>query len=141
MLGEKLRAAGLLTDALSARYEAEVAAEIDCAWYVRSRGTFLFEVEWTGIVSEALLRRGSRIPNVERLVRFLVLAPERAELVRLKLARSPLLRTAMERDNWHILTWENLGAFASRERPDLDDLEPYLGLGAPDAGDQLALFE
>ena len=66
---------------------------------------------------------------------------ERAELVRLKLARSPLLRTAMERDNWHILTWENLGAFASRERPDLDDLEPYLGLGAPDAGDQLALFD
>ena len=67
----------------------------------------------------------------DRLVRFLVVAPERAELIRVKVARSVLVRRALERDNWHLLKWSHLRAFAALDEPALDDLEPYLGLDAP----------
>ncbi|HSH22228.1 MAG TPA: hypothetical protein VK992_06420, partial [Candidatus Caenarcaniphilales bacterium] len=30
----------------------------DCIWYVRGKATFLFEVEWTAMLAEPLLRRG-----------------------------------------------------------------------------------
>ena len=61
-----------------------------------ARSRFLFEVEWTAMLGEPLLRRHARIPPDDALVRFLVIAPERTELVRYKLARSPLLREALE---------------------------------------------
>src|SRR6188474_3081687 len=78
-------------------------ADVDCIWYVRGRAAFLFEVEWTAMLGEPLLKRGARIPADERIVRFLVSAPERTELIRYKLARSPLLRAALDDGPWHIL--------------------------------------
>ena len=48
------------------------------------------------MLGEPLLRRHARIPPDESLVRFLVIAPERTELVRYKLERSPLLRAALD---------------------------------------------
>ncbi len=60
------------------------------------RAAFLWEVEWTAMLGEPILRRHARIPADERLVRFLVVLPERAELVRHKLERSPLLRMDLE---------------------------------------------
>ena len=72
--------------------DAHTLESIDCIWYLRGKATFLFEVEWTAMVTDALLRRGPRIPSDETIVRFLVIPPERVELLRLKLARSPLLR-------------------------------------------------
>ena len=75
---------------------AEELAEVDCIWYVRGKVGFLFEVEWTAMLGEPLLRKHARIPPDEGLIRFLVIAPERAELVRYKLARSPLLRAALD---------------------------------------------
>ena len=81
-------------------------SEVDCLWYVRGRAAFLFEVEWTAMLGEPLLRRHARIPQEESIVRFLVVAPERTELVRHKIERSPLIREAMERDNWHVLEVE-----------------------------------
>ena len=71
-------------------------AEVDAIWYVRGKVAFLFEVEWTAMLGETLLRRHARIPPSEDLIRFLVIAPERAELVQYKLDRSPLLRAALE---------------------------------------------
>ena len=100
-----------------ARGAAEDVEAIDCIWYVRSRAVLSFEVEWTAMLGEPVLRRHARIPPDERLVRFLVVAPERTELVRYKLERSPLLRDAMERANWHILKWQHLRAFAALEAP------------------------
>jgi hypothetical protein len=116
--------------------------EVDCIWYVRGRAALLFEVEWTAMLGEPMLRRHARIPPDERLVRFLVVAPERTELVRHKLDRSPLLQEAVKRDNWHILKWNHLGAFLAREAPDLGDLEPYLGLDplVERSGEQIPLF-
>jgi hypothetical protein len=120
----------------------EEIAEVDCAWYVRGRLAFLFEVEWTAMLGEPVLRRHARIAQDEGTVRFLVIAPERTELVRHKLERSPLLREAFERDNWHVLKWNHLRAFLGREDLSLDALEPYLGLDpvAERSGEQLGLF-
>ncbi len=117
-------------------------ADVDCVWYVRRRMAFLFEVEWTAMLGEVILRRHARIPQDDGMVRFLVIAPERTELVRHKLERSPLLREAMERDNWHILKWNHLASFLARDDLSLDLMEPYLGLDpiVERSGEQLGLF-
>jgi hypothetical protein len=114
----------------------------DCIWYLRGKATFLFEVEWTAMLAEPLLRRASRIPASDTLVRFLVIPPERAELVRLKLARSPLLRAAMTQGNWHILKSNHLRALFAQENAGIERLAPVLGLdpAAERPADQLALF-
>jgi hypothetical protein len=122
---------------------AEELLDVDCIWYVRSKLAFLFEVEWTAMLGDPLLRRHARIPSDERIVRFLVIAPERTELVRYKLARSPLLRAALEEGPWHILKSTHLRSFLAREELDLDALEPLLGLDplVERSSEQLPLFE
>ena len=54
--------------------------------------------------------------------------PERIELVRFKLAHSPLLRRAIDEQNWHILKSDHLRRLVAREEADLDMLGPMLGL-------------
>ena len=103
-------------------------AEVDAIWYVRGKVAFLFEVEWTAMLGEPLLRRHARIPPDESLIRFLVIAPERTELVRYKLERSPLLRAALDAGTWHVIKSNHLRTFLARDPLDLADLEPYLGL-------------
>jgi hypothetical protein len=122
---------------------ADEVANVDCVWYVRGRIAFMFEVEWTAMLGDALLRRHSRIPPSDSLVRFLVVAPERTELVRHKLERSPLLREAIARDNWHVIKWNHMRAFLARDPLDLGDLEAYIGLDplVERSGDQMPLFE
>jgi hypothetical protein len=117
-------------------------AEVDCAWYVRGKLAFLFEVEWTAMLGEPVLKRHARIPQDDITVRFLVIAPERTELLRHKLERSPVLRETFERDNWHVLKWNHLRAFLARDDASLDTLEPYLGLDpvVERSGEQLGLF-
>ncbi|HET7042146.1 MAG TPA: hypothetical protein VFI13_08995, partial [Gemmatimonadales bacterium] len=98
--------------------------------------------EWTAMLGEPLLRRGQRIPTDEHVVRFLVIAPERTELVRFKLQRSPVLRQALETGNWHLLKSDHLRAVAALEDADLAAFEPYLGLD-PEIdrqGEQMPLF-
>ena len=93
---------------LISRGPLEALEQIDVIWYLRNKATFLIEVEWTAMLGEPLLKRGARIQDEPTLVRFLVVLPERVELVRFKLERSPLLRRALERDNWHILKADHL---------------------------------
>jgi hypothetical protein len=121
----------------------EDAEAIDCIWYQRGGSALMFEVEWTAMLGEVLLRRHARIPPDERVVRFLVLAPERRELARHKLESSPLLRAAMETANWHFLLWPHLLSWLERDTLDIADLEPYLGLDPPieRRAEQLGLFE
>jgi hypothetical protein len=120
----------------------EALDEVDCIWYVRGKGAFLFDVEWMAAMDEAILLRGPRIETTEAIVRFLVVPDERAPLVRLRLARSPLLRERMAADNWHILTWSNVHRLHASKRADLSVLGPLLGLdpGAAGGEDQMALF-
>lgn len=140
----------LLTDSeqraylpLVSRGSLEALEAVDCLWYLRGKATILFEVEWTAMLAEPVLRRGRAIPQDETTVRFLVVLPERVELIRYKLARSPLLRAALEEGNWHILKANHLRTIASREGADLGRFEPFLGLD-PDIerqGEQLPLFD
>jgi hypothetical protein len=116
---------------------------IDCAWYVRRKATFLFEVEWTAMMGEPVLVRHARYAADDKCVRFLVVPPERAELIKFKVARSPLLRKSIEDRNWHFMKWNHLAEYAVRPDATLADLEPYLGLDAvaDTVGEQLPLFE
>ena len=117
-------------------------AEVDVIWYVRGKLAFLFEVEWTAILGETLLRRHARIGDDERLIRFLAIAPERTDLVRHKLERSPLLRAALEGGAWNVIKWDHLRTFLAADTPDLAALEPLLGLDplAERGGEQMPLF-
>jgi len=110
------------------RARTEDLEQIDCIWYVRHRGAFLFEVEWTAMLGDVLLRRHSRIAPDDALVRFLVIPAERTELVRYRLSTSPLLRDALEVGGWHIVKWPHLRSWLARDPLSLGDLEPYLGL-------------
>jgi hypothetical protein len=124
------------------RAPAEALNAIDVIWYVRGRLAFLFEVEWTAMVGEAVLSRGREIPVGEQQARFLVIPAERAELLRLKLRRSPWLRDEVERQNWHVLKWQHLVSLAARSGASLEWLEPILGLDPliERGGEQLTIF-
>jgi hypothetical protein len=115
---------------------------VDCIWYQRGGSALLWEVEWTAMLGDVLLRRHARIPADERIVRFLAIPAERRELARLKLESSAILRDAMEAANWHIVLWPHLRTWLARDPLDLADLEPYLGLepAIERRGEQLPLF-
>jgi hypothetical protein len=120
----------------------DALAQVDAIWYIRGKVALLFEVEWTAMLGEPLLRRHARIGNDEKFIRFLAIAPERTDLVRHKLDRSPLLRAAIEDNGWNIIKWDHLRSFLAADRPDLDDLEPLLGLDpvVERGGEQMHLF-
>ncbi|HEX2140645.1 MAG TPA: hypothetical protein VHK28_00010 [Candidatus Limnocylindria bacterium] len=124
------------------RAPAEVVGAVDAIWYVRGRLALLFEVEWTAMLGEPILRRGRQIPVGDEQARFLVFPAERTELVRLKLERSPWLRAEVERQNWHFLKWQHLHALVAGEGAGLERLEPFLGLDplAERGGQQLTMF-
>jgi hypothetical protein len=124
------------------RAPAEALGAVDVLWYVRGRLTFLFEVDWTAMIGEAVLRRGRQIPVTDQQARFLVIPYERGELLRLKLARSPWLRAEMERGNWHVLKWQHLDTLSARDGARLEWLEPILGLDPliERGGEQLTMF-
>ena len=42
---------------------AEVLEQVDCIWYLRGKATFMFEVEWTAMLGEPVLRRGRSHPG------------------------------------------------------------------------------
>ena len=124
------------------RAPAEALGAVDVLWYVRGRLTFLFEVDWTAMVGEAILGRGRQIPVTDQQARFFVIPFERGELLRLKLARSPWLRAEMERGNWHVLKWQHLDTLIARDGARLEWLEPILGLDPliERGGEQLTMF-
>jgi hypothetical protein len=120
----------------------EALEQVDAMWYLRGKATFIFEVEWTAMLGDPVLKRGTAIPSGDTVVRFLVVPAARTELIRLKLARSPVIRERLELDNWHILKAEHLRTLMAAESPTLDDLGPLLGLdpAVESLGGQLPLF-
>ena len=115
---------------------------VDCIWYQRGGTALLWEVEWTAMLGDVLLRRHARIPPDDGIVRFLAIPAERRELARHKLESSPILRDAMAASNWHVILWPHLRTWLARDPLDLADLEPYLGLEPPveRRAEQLPLF-
>ncbi|MBA2631463.1 MAG: hypothetical protein H0U86_00435 [Chloroflexi bacterium] len=124
------------------RAPAEALGQVDVIWYVRGRLAFLFEVDWTAMAGEAVLRRGRVIPLGKDQARFLVIPAERGELLRLKLERSPWLRDELDRQNWHVLKWQHLDTLVAREGARIQWLEPVLGLDPliERGGEQLTMF-
>jgi hypothetical protein len=124
------------------RLRAEDLDDVDVIWYVRGRMAFLWEVEWTAMLGDTVLRRHARMAPDERVVRFCVVLPERVELVRYKLERSPLLRAELEEGGWHLMKADHLREWMGRESVGLADMEPLLGLdpAIERTGDQLSLF-
>jgi hypothetical protein len=53
-----------------------------------------------------------------------------------------LLRSAIDEQGWNIIKWDHLRSFLAADRPDLDDLEPLLGLDpvVERGGEQMHLF-
>jgi hypothetical protein len=127
---------------LIVRAPSDALSSVDAMWYVRGKLALLFEVEWTAMLGEAVLRRGRQIPVSEQQVRFILIPAERADLVRLKLERSPWLRAEVERQNWHFLKWQHFQTLFRREGASLDWLEPMLGLDPliERGGQQLTMF-
>ena len=127
---------------LVVRAPAEALGSVDALWYLRGKMAFLFEVEWTAMVGDAVLRRGREIPVGDQQARFLVVPAERTELLRLKLQRSPWLRAEVERQNWHILKWQHLDTLLARPGARMEWLEPVLGLDPliERGGEQLTMF-
>jgi hypothetical protein len=120
----------------------EVLEQIDCIWYVRGKGAFLFDVEWQAALDEPVMKRGPRIETNDAVVRFLVVPDERTPLLRWRLTRSPILRQRLEQDNWHILKWSNVRRLHASARASLAVLGPLLGLdpAVERAEDQIAMF-
>lgn len=125
------------------RAPAEDIESVDCIWYRRGHAAVMFEVEWTAMLGDVLLRRHARIPNDDGLARILAIPSERTELARHKLEASPVLRAAIEEANWHLIQWPHLRAWLAREPLDLASLESYLGLDPPidRRGEQMGLFD
>jgi hypothetical protein len=119
--------------------DGEQAPLIDVIWYELGRAVCLFEVEWTAQLAEPLLRRAVTGDGVKR---YVVLPPERTELVRFKLARSPLLRQVIAEQGWDFLKYTHLREFSRREEISLAALEPLVGLTplVEQFGVQLSLF-
>jgi hypothetical protein len=124
------------------RAPAEALGAVDALWYRRGRLAFLFEVEWTAMIGEAILRRGRQIPPGDQQARFLVFPAERTELIRLKLERSPWLRAEVTEQNWHFLKWQHLETMVGLEQAGLERMEPLLGLDPliERGGQQLTMF-
>jgi hypothetical protein len=116
---------------------------VDAIWYLKGRLAVAFEVEWTAMLGDLLLRRHARIPSAPHLVRILAIAPERRELLRHKLEASPVLRSAIETGSWSVILWPHLRAWLASEPAGLESLEPYLGLdpAIERRGEQLGLFD
>jgi hypothetical protein len=125
------------------RAPAEDIESVDCIWYQRGRPAVMFEVEWTAMLGDVLLRRHARIPNDDGLARILAIPSERTELARHKLEASPVLRVAIEEANWHVILWPHLRAWLACEPLELGALAPYLGLDPPidRRGEQMGLFD
>lgn len=124
------------------RAPAEELEQIDCVWSHRGRAVMIFEVEWTAMLGDVLLRRHARITTNDSVARILAIPAERAELARHKLEASPVLRAAIEEANWHLVLWTHLRDWLEREPTDLVSLEPYLGLDPAIArrAEQMGLF-
>ena len=124
------------------RAPADALGAVDALWYRRGHLAFIFEVEWTAMMGDPILRRGADIPVTDQQARFFVFPAERTDLVRLKLERSPWLRAEVERQNWHFLKWQHLDALAAQDQAGLERLEPVLGIDPliERGGQQLTMF-
>jgi hypothetical protein len=93
---------------------------IDIIWYQNRRASHIFEVEWTAMLSESVLQRASVGGDLKR---YLVVPPERENLITVKRERMPLLRHRWTEAGWRIIRFDALGKVARLQEPVLADLD------------------
>jgi hypothetical protein len=116
----------------------EHSQAVDVMWYQNRRASHLFEVEWTAMLGEGVLRLSSRAQGLRR---YLVVPTARSGLIEAKLERLPLLRRRLGDDGWSFLRFEALRDLAGSAATtgDLDyasGLQPVAAQGVQ----QLALW-
>ena len=54
----------------------DALSQVDAIWYIRGKLALMFEVEWTAMLGEPLLKRHARIPPDERIVLDMLADPQ-----------------------------------------------------------------
>ena len=95
----------------------EELGDVDCIWYVRGRAAFLFEVEWTAMLGEPVLRRHARMPTDDASSGSSSCSPNAPSW---SATSSTARRCCARRSrpaNWHLVKANHLRDWASREEP------------------------
>ncbi|MDA8186591.1 MAG: hypothetical protein M0T85_00420 [Dehalococcoidales bacterium] len=101
-------------------------ALIDVVWYDHALPTYIFEVEWTATLGEAVFSRRVSASNMRK---YLVVPQERASLIQFKLERSPWFKQALDEDGWDFIKFGHLMEFVAKEEHlDLFSLGKIIGL-------------
>ncbi len=118
---------------------SEHSRMVDVIWYRKRRASHLFEIEWTGMLGEGVLRRANRVDGLRC---YMVVPAARAGLIEAKMERLPLLRRRLNDDGWAFLRFESLRELAGGAATTVADLDYASGLQRPAAqeGQQLALW-
>jgi len=103
-----------------------------------TKATFLFEVEWTAMLGDPVLVRHSRFPSDDKVVRFLVVPPERAELGAIQTRSFAAASAARSRAQLARSQVGPAGRLRGAHGRVADGLEPYLGLDADAAAGEPA---
>ncbi len=101
---------------------------VHLVWYRGRVPSHLFAVQWTAMLGESVLRGGN---GAQGIARFLVVPPERADLLVAKKDTHPLLQIRLGESGWQFLRFDALRNLASRSAPTLDDVQRIAGLRAP----------
>ena len=122
----------------AALFGAVQAAEVDVIWYDGRGAVWLFEVEWTAMLNQAVI--GRRLAIGAR--RFLVVVDERVPLIQSRLRRGPWLQRCLEADGWEFIKLRHLLAFAEAGEANQYGLGSIVGLRPPveEAQGQLPLL-
>lgn len=112
---------------------------IDVIWFEDGRATHVFEIEWTAMLGESVLRRGTRAPGVAR---FIVAPAERMALIEAKREHMPNLARRMAEDGWRCLRFDVVRELVQETETTREDVLRRAGMDVGDAahGVQLALW-
>ncbi|MHB1417324.1 MAG: hypothetical protein ACYC1C_18915 [Chloroflexota bacterium] len=100
------------------------AGDVDVIWYDGKASTWIFEIEWTAMLSEAIV--GRRLRTNAR--RYLVVWDERVALLIKKLQRLPWLVQRLEEDGWQFIKYRHLRRFAQAEDASQYNIGSIVGL-------------
>lgn len=103
--------------------------QIDVIWHDEGRIRFIFEVENTTAITEAIVR-GSNIPHNE--TRRLIVIPEERESLLFRKMKDPMLRENIASNNWKFIFYGEVRAYFEqskrRKKIELKDFEKLFKL-------------
>lgn len=104
----------------------ERVKEIDVLWIQNNQVYYLFEVEHTTQITEAIVR-ASNIPY--DIKRFIIIPKKREKLLKSKF-EEPLLKERLEKEQWNIIIYDDLIEFYDKIKREKEiELDNFLILG------------